>query len=149
MLSHELLDKVKSLAIEYRDSQQRPLGVTGEIAELEACRLLGLVRASVRQPGFDAVHPVTDNKYQIKGRVISGAGAKGNIPGISKINRNFDLVLLVVLDANYNVTDIYQASKLAVLDALDHLEANAGAKQRGQLSFSTFKRISEKLVLPV
>jgi NADPH:quinone reductase-like Zn-dependent oxidoreductase len=51
----ELLGEVKQLAREYYELTGRPLGVTGEIAEYEAARLLNIKLASVRQQGYDAI----------------------------------------------------------------------------------------------
>jgi hypothetical protein len=50
----ELLGDVKHLAREYRELTGRLLGVTGEVAEYEAARLLGVELAPVRQAGYDA-----------------------------------------------------------------------------------------------
>jgi hypothetical protein len=44
----ELLGKAKRLAREYRDLTGRPLRITGEVAEYEAARLLGLELSTVR-----------------------------------------------------------------------------------------------------
>jgi hypothetical protein len=40
------------------------LGITGEIGEYEAARLLGLRLASAREPGYDAVDERTGRKFQ-------------------------------------------------------------------------------------
>lgn len=62
----EILHDVKALAIEYDAATGKPLGVTGEIAEVEAARLLGLhlaeARAGLRCPrsGTDPAAPHPD-----------------------------------------------------------------------------------------
>jgi hypothetical protein len=50
----DILRTAKHLAKRYRALTGRPLGLTGEIGEYEAIRLLGLTPAVVRQAGFDA-----------------------------------------------------------------------------------------------
>lgn len=45
-----VLGRAKAVAREYYELTGRPLGVTAEIAEYEACRLLDLKLAPVRQP---------------------------------------------------------------------------------------------------
>lgn len=51
-----LLDRVKSIAREYYEKTGRPLGVTGEVAELEVVRLItGATLAAVREPGHDVI----------------------------------------------------------------------------------------------
>ena len=50
-----LLCKAKIIAKEYYRLTGRPLGITGEVAECEAARLLGITLAVVRQTGYDAI----------------------------------------------------------------------------------------------
>jgi len=50
-----LLREPKTLGREYYELTGRPLGITGEVAEYEAVRLLGLELSAVRQTGYDAV----------------------------------------------------------------------------------------------
>src|SRR4051794_25948801 len=60
----------KAVAHRYRKLTGRPLGITSEVAEYEAARLLGLRLADVRQHGYDAVRETHEivRKLQIKGR---------------------------------------------------------------------------------
>ena len=60
-----ILEEVKSLAVEYYQLTGKPLGVTGEIAEMEAAKLLDLELAEARTPGFDAYRTTTDRKEKI------------------------------------------------------------------------------------
>src|SRR5260370_7796882 len=62
----------KAVAKHYRSLTGRPLGITGEIAEYEAARLLGLRLADVRQDGYDAIRETGGvmRKLQVKGRCI-------------------------------------------------------------------------------
>ena len=50
----KLLKEAKELAREYYGLTGKPLGVTGEVAEYEAARLLGLELTPARQAGYDA-----------------------------------------------------------------------------------------------
>ena len=50
----ELLEQVKKLAGEYYRLTGKPLGVTGEVGEYEAARILGLDLAEARTAGYDA-----------------------------------------------------------------------------------------------
>jgi hypothetical protein len=67
-----LLRRAKSLACEYYAPTKKPLGVTGEVAELEAAEKLGLVLADVRTPFYDAFQEKESGamikRFQIKGR---------------------------------------------------------------------------------
>ena len=51
----EILRDAKALAREYYQLTGKPLGVTGEVAEYEAARLLGVELGPARQAGYDAV----------------------------------------------------------------------------------------------
>lgn len=51
----ELLREAKKLAQEYYLITGKPLGITGEVAEYEAARLLGLELSAARQSGYDAL----------------------------------------------------------------------------------------------
>lgn len=50
-----VLRDVKLLARRYYELTGRPLGVTAEVAEYEAARLLGVDLSPVRQSGYDAI----------------------------------------------------------------------------------------------
>jgi hypothetical protein len=64
-----ILEKAKQVAVEYYRATGKPLGVTGEVGEYEAARLLGKL-AGAREPGFDAEGP-DGKRYQIKARALS------------------------------------------------------------------------------
>jgi hypothetical protein len=50
-----LLADAKVLAQKYRALTGKPLGITGEVAEYEASRILGVELTPARQAGYDAV----------------------------------------------------------------------------------------------
>ncbi|MDA1348704.1 MAG: hypothetical protein O3A47_07545 [Chloroflexi bacterium] len=64
------LEEVRRLAVEYYKITGKPLGVTGEIAEYEASRLLNLTLAGPRESGYDATRSgnTARRKVQKKGR---------------------------------------------------------------------------------
>ena len=66
----EILSEAKRLAQEYRALTGKPLGVTGEVAEYEAARLLAVDLTPARHAGYDAVRPGDGRRYQIKGRCL-------------------------------------------------------------------------------
>src|ERR1700746_4077375 len=68
----EILRQPKKLAQEYRALTGKPLGITGEVAEYEAARILGITLTPARQAGYDAVEltPGGPKKLQIKGRCL-------------------------------------------------------------------------------
>jgi hypothetical protein len=51
----EILRDAKCLALEYRQLTGKPLGITGEVAEYEAARLLDIDLTPARHAGYDGV----------------------------------------------------------------------------------------------
>jgi hypothetical protein len=56
----KLIGEVKPLVLEYYELTGRPLGITGEIAEYEAARVLGIELLPARQAGHDAIRTTPD-----------------------------------------------------------------------------------------
>jgi hypothetical protein len=142
----ELLHEAKRLAREYYELTGRPLGVTGEVAEYEAVRLLGLELAPVRQSGYDAVRRNGANatRIQVKGRCILPGAKPGQRMGRIDLTKEFDSVVLVILNAELNATEIYEATREAVSAAL-MAPGSRSRNERGALSVSKFKAIGRKL----
>ncbi len=136
----ELLERVKSVAREYRDVTGRPLGCTGEVAELEAAAILGLQLADVRQAGYDAVGD-DGRRIQIKGRCVLPSSKPGQRVGSINCRHEWDTVMLVLLDEDLNATAIYEADRAAVVAALEEPGSKA-RNERGSLGVPKFKSIS-------
>ena len=142
----KLLAEVKRLAKEYRELTGRPLGVTGEVAEYEAARLLDVELSPVRQAGYDAIReaPLGAQRLQIKGRcVLPGSKPSQRVGGI-KLENEWDVVVLVLLDETFEATAIYEADRPAVEAAL--LAPGSKARnERGALAVSKFKSIGRRI----
>jgi hypothetical protein len=115
-----LLSQAKRLAKRYYALTGRPLGVTGELAEYEAVRHLGLLPAVVRQPGYDAERMAGGRRerLQIKGRCIIGKLKPGAKLGKIDVSKPCSAVLLVLLNEDFDATVIYRAEWEAVRCAL-------------------------------
>ena len=137
-----LLAQAKVLAQRYYKLTGKPLGITGEVAEYEARRLLGVSLAPARQAGYDATEMV-DGKprtLQIKGRCLPQDCKAGQRLGSIQPQRVWDAVLMVLLDSDFNATEIWEADRSVVLDAL----AAPGSKarnERGALAITKLKSI--------
>jgi len=132
-----LFADIKTLAQRYYASTGRPLGVTGEVAEYEAARLLGLELAPVRQSGWDASEADSSRTYQIKGRVLRDRSRLGQRMGALSATKEWDAVLLVLLDESYEATEIWEADRGAVLEVLARPGSRARS-ERGQLAITQF-----------
>ena len=141
--SHDALGQRKSAGQQYRALTGKPLGITGEVAEYEASRILGVELTPARQAGYDAIETINGvvKRLQIKGRCLLKDCKPGQRLGSIDVKKDFDAVLLVLLDENFNATSIYEADREDVLRAL----AEPGSKsrnERGALGVSKFKSIA-------
>jgi hypothetical protein len=78
---YQLLSTVKALAQEYRELTGKPLGITGEVAEFEASRILGVQLTPARQAGYDAVERRDGHmrRLHIKGRCIPSGASRSQM----------------------------------------------------------------------
>jgi hypothetical protein len=138
----EILQQVKRLAQEYRALTGKPLGVTGEVAEYEAARLLGLELTAARHEGYDAVERANgvSRKLQIKGRCLQPQSKPGQRLGRIDVSKDWDAILMVLLDANLEATRIYEAERDAVIGALAAPGSRA-RNERGALGVNKLKAI--------
>jgi hypothetical protein len=138
----EILRQVKGLAHQYRALTGKPLGVTGEVAEYEAARLLGLELTAARHEGYDAVERTNGvtRRLQIKGRCLQPRSKPGQRLGRIDARKEWDAVLMVLLDANLEAVAIYEADRGAVLEALSAPGSRA-RNERGALGINKLKAI--------
>lgn len=137
-----ILHDAKRVAEQYRRLTGKPLGITGEVAEYEAARLLGLRLTEARQAGFDAIEEQNGKvrRLQIKGRCLLHGCKPGQRVGSVDVAKEFDGVLLVLLDENFDATEIYEADRNDVLAALAAPGSRA-RNERGALPITKFKAI--------
>ena len=138
----QILAEAKKLGQRYRELTGKPLGITGEVAEYEAARILGVELTPARQAGYDAIE-VRDGKtirLQIKGRCVLEGSKPGQRMGAIDIKKEFDAVLLVLLDGDFEATAIYEAPREAVIAALTQ-PGSKSRNERGALGVSKFKSI--------
>ncbi|MHB1174572.1 MAG: DUF6998 domain-containing protein [Sulfuriferula sp.] len=138
----EILSEAKALARKYRKLTGKPLGITGEIAEFSAAQILGLELAIARQSGYDAIRRENgrETKIQIKGRCIPINAKPGQRLGSIQLDKEWDTVLLVLMDEDLTVLSIYEATRPAIEHAL--LAPGSKARnERGALPVSKFKAI--------
>lgn len=140
----DLIIQAKQLAKEYRKRTGRPLGITGEVAEYEACRRLDLQFAPVRQKGFDVVRigKGRTQRIQVKGRVLLPGAKPGQRMGKINLKHEWDVALLVMLDEDFEPIAIYEAKRRTIEAALSAPGSKA-RNERGQLGVSKFKSIAK------
>jgi hypothetical protein len=138
----KLIAQARRLAAEYRRTMGKPLpGVSNEIAEHDAIRLLRLVpRPMQGEGGYQATDPARGNKrIQIKSRTIFDDSKSGQRIGQLNLDRDWDSVLLVLMDEDYEPYEIYEVEREDV-EEYAH-KSSEGRSKRGALSVARIKII--------
>jgi len=140
----KLISEARRLAADYRRATGKPLaGVSGEIAQHDAIQLLDLELCNPPVAGCDAIGKSGSRKglkIQIKGRTIFDEAKSGQRIGQLKMEQEWDLVVLVLLDEELETFEIYEASREALKEAMDEGGSSKRAK-RGAMSVAKFKII--------
>ena len=138
----KLIAQARTLAAEYRRAMGKPLpGVSTEIAEHDAVRLLELEPRSGEQGGWDAVDPQNGERIQIKSRTIFDESKGGERIGQLKLNQEWDAVVLVLMDENYEPYEIYRARRDELTEYINQSSSNRA--KRGAMSVARFKILGE------
>jgi len=136
----KLIAQARQLAAEYRRTMGKALpGISNEIAEHDAVRLLGLEPKASHEGGWDAVDPANGRRIQIKSRTIFDESKSGQRIGQLKTNQDWDAVVLVLMDEDYEPYEIYEADREDLEAYLG--KASPGRAKRGAMSVARFKII--------
>ena len=140
-----VLKQAKNVAIQFHKLTGRHLGITGEIAEYEAARILKLTLAKKQQAGFDAfrVSGKKRERIQIKGKQLTSTNP-GQKLGKLDPAKAWDSVVLVLLNEAYEPIEIYESKRRKVIAELQKPGSKA-RNERGQLSLGTFKKIAKQV----
>jgi hypothetical protein len=138
----KLITETRRIAREYRLATGKILPVTPEIAIHDAISILKLIPNEEKNSGYDATYERGDErlKVQIKGRAIFDDKKQGYRIGEVKREREWDCIILVIMNADFMPVEIYMAKREIILDKLE--EKN---KKKGAMTIAKFKLISELL----
>lgn len=139
----KLIAEARRLAVEFRRTTGKPLGLTGEIARYDAARLLGLELVPVQEGiGYDAIGRGRREglRVQVKGRAILDEGKGGQRIGQVKVGQDWDVLVLVLLDERFEPYEIHEADRETVLEVLNEARDSRRAR-RGALSVARFRAI--------
>lgn len=141
----KLIAETRRIARDYRNTTGKPLGgVSGEIAQFDACKALDLEPVPPgTQGGYDAVGcgKRAGKKIQIKGRVIFDEEKSGQRIGQLKLDQAWDSVVLVLMDENFEPFEIYEAERDEIIAAQEASQSRRA--KRGAMSVAKFKAISQ------
>jgi hypothetical protein len=140
----KLIAEARRIAADYRRATGKTLGgVSGEIAENDAARLLNLEIPKDKPGGYDAIgHGKREGmRVQIKGRAIFDEKKSGQRIGQLKLEQEWDSVMLVLMDEDFEPYEIYEADRAEIMDAMDEAGKSKRSK-RGAMSVARFKNIA-------
>ncbi len=120
-------------------SGRRKLGVTGEIGEVLCCHTLGLkLSLHSRTEGYDAVDG-EGKLVQIKTRRSESDGLPSDLGRLSTFSKHgFDYALLVVLDSDYHIAEIWRAEQADIAGLID-------SQKRRNPNLGSFKRRASRV----
>ena len=140
----KILERAKSAAIDYYQLTGKPLGITGEIGEYYAAKYLGLTLSDARTAGYDAIDS-SGRRIQIKARSIAAQKMPpGQRLGSIRLEHDWDVVVLVVMDEMFEPQFMYEADRRAIEEALTKPGSKA-RNERGALALSKFKSIGKQV----
>jgi hypothetical protein len=137
----KLMHEARKLAADYRRATGQALGISNEIATHDVIRLMKLVPAEPSAGGYDAIGTGSrEGKYiQIKGRTIFKDAKSGQRIGQIKMDQDWDSVMLILMNEDYEAQEIYEADREVLLEASE--ETSEKRAKRGAMSVAKFKAI--------
>ncbi|VAW98733.1 hypothetical protein MNBD_GAMMA21-398 [hydrothermal vent metagenome] len=146
----KLIAETRRLAADYRRATGTSLAVSSEIAKHDACELLQLKPAGAEdEGGYDATGEYPDwrdLKIQIKGRAIFDESKSGQRIGQLKLDKNWDAVVLVLMNEEFETQEIFMAKREEVEHELDELDGKR--QNRGAMTIARFKHMARLVWTP-
>lgn len=138
------MSQARKIAADYRRATGKSLGIGNEIAKNDACNYLNLQPINDNASSFDAVGKGQREglKILIKGRAIFDKKKSGTRIGQLKVDQEWDLLVLVLMNEDFDAYEIYEISRVQVIAEIDSA-AQSNRSKRGAMSISRFKRISQ------
>jgi len=139
----KLIEETRKLAAEFRRTTGTMLPVSGEIARYDVSHHLGLELNESRIDGVDAIgtNEREGLRIQIKSRVIGDTIKPGHRIGQLNPEGSWDLIILSLMDNDYEALEMYQASREEIMAAMSKPGSKRG--KRGAISVAKFKIIGQ------
>ncbi len=136
----KLINETRRLAAEFKRTTGTMLPVSGEIARYDVSHHLDLTLDNDQSSGYDAIgnNEREGLRVQIKSRVIGDSVKSGHRLGQLNTNGNWDIVILSLMDDEFEPIEMYQLSRTKIIEVL-----GASSKKRNTLSVAKFKIIGE------
>lgn len=141
----KLMQQARKLASQYHQVTGKPLGISNEIAVHDVVRLMELqpaVSINAESLGYDAVGAGSrqGKRIQIKGRTISNQAKSNPRIGQIKLDQDWDLVMLIIMNEGYEPLQIYEADRENIIEMLQN---SSKRRNRGALSVARFMKIGQ------
>lgn len=122
----KLISETRRLAAEFKRTTGTMLPVSGEIARHDVSRILNLTLNNDHSCGYDAIgNELREGlRVQIKSRVIGDGVKSGHRLGQLKPNGNWDIVILSLMNNEFEPIEMYQLSRQEVINALSKTNKN-------------------------
>ncbi len=139
----KLMSEARKIAADYRRATGKSLGIGNEIAKNDACNFLNLEPVNDNTSSFDAIGKGDRDglKVLIKGRAIFDQKKSGARVGQLKVDQEWDLLVLVLMNEDFDAYEIYEISREEAITEIDKA-AESNRSKRGAMSISRFKIIS-------
>lgn len=132
--------ETRRVAAAYYKATKATLPLSNEIAKYDACRLLQLSPSSKSVLGVDA-YDMAGIPVQIKSRVIFNTKKNSYRIGQLSPEGQWQKILLVLLDPDYEPFEIYALSREILEENLSAVTENS--VRRGPLSVGRFRMLAE------
>ena len=139
----KLINETRRLAAEFKRTTGTMLPVSGEIARYDVAHHLDLTLNQDSNCGYDAIGNKQREglRVQIKSRVIGNTVKSSHRIGQLNPNGDWDIVILSLMDNDFEPFEMYQASRETVIEALSADNKKPG--NRGTFSVAKFKNIAQ------
>jgi len=141
----KLMTEARKLAATYRRATGKALGISTEIAVHDVIRLMKLIPAQPGTGGYDAIGtgPREGRRIQIKGRTLFSDKKGGQRIGQIKADQEWDSIMLILMDEDYEPQEIFEASREAIAEAT--ADTSASRARRGAMSVARFRAIGKRV----
>ncbi len=147
----KLIAETRRLAADYKRATGKSLAVSSEIARHDACELLQLEPVKDEPTcGYDAIgqHAAwKDLKVQIKGRAIFDDAKSGQRIGQLKLDKDWDAVVLVLMNEEFETQEIYMVIRNEVENELADIDSKR--QNRGAMTVARFKYLARLVWTPL
>lgn len=137
----KLMEETRRLARAFKHNTEKALPISNELGRFDAQKILQLQNPQQPEKGVDFIGTgeLAGQKIQVKSRVVFNPGKSGLRVGKINEEGEWDTLLLIMYDDDYNPDEIFVAQKHALLTALKDKKPN----KRGALSVAHFKVLGE------